>query len=83
MSLEVQNEMDVMLAHRRGMQFAKYSGLSLSEQTRFATAVSEICRNSLEYAMQGIIKFSIVQNNASNYLLAVIKDEGEGILNLP
>ena len=75
--------MDVMLAHRRGMQFAKYSGLSLSEQTRFATAVSEICRNSLEYAMQGIIKFSIVQNNASNYLLAVIKDEGEGILNLP
>lgn len=83
MSLEVQNEMDVMLAHRRGMQFAKYSGLSLSEQTRFATAVSEICRNSLEYAMQGIIKFSIVQNNASNYLLAVIKDEGEGIFNLP
>jgi len=83
MTLDVQNEMDVMLAHRRGMQFAKYSGLSLSEQTRFATAVSEICRNSLEYAMQGIINFSIGQNKANNYLLAVIKDEGKGISNLP
>ena len=82
MTLDVQNEMEVMLAHRRGMQFAKYSGLSLSEQTRFATAVSEICRNSLEYAIQGIITYSIVQNNASNYLLAVIKDEGKGISNL-
>ena len=82
MTLDVQNEMDVMLAHRRGMQFAKYSGLSLSEQTRFATAVSEICRNTLEYAIHGNIKFSIGQNKATNYLLAVIKDEGKGISHL-
>ena len=64
------------------MQFAKFSGLKSSEQTRFATAVSEICRNSLEYAVLGIIKFSLVQNKGRNYLLAVIKDEGKGISNL-
>ena len=55
LKLDIHNEMDVMLAHRRAMQFAKFSGISLAEQTRFATAVSEICRNTMEYARKGAI----------------------------
>lgn len=83
MTLDIQNEMDVMLAHRRAMQFAKYSGLSLPEQTRFATAVSEISRNSMEYAVNGSIKFSIGKIAENSFLSAVIKDEGKGISGLP
>lgn len=83
MKLEIQNEMDIMLAHRRGMQFAKFSGISFSEQTRFATAVSEICRNCLEYAMKGSITFSVIKTDKTAFLIAIIKDEGKGITNLP
>lgn len=83
MSLEISNEMDVMLAHRRGMQFAKFSGISLSEQTRFATAVSEICRNSLEYAVKGQIFFAVIHNADRLLLEAVIQDKGKGIKDLP
>jgi signal transduction histidine kinase len=82
MALDVNNEMDILLAHRRGMQFAKFSGMSLSEQTRFATAVSEICRNCVEYAFKGHIKFSIIKTGDKHALTAIIKDEGKGIRDL-
>jgi len=82
MSLDIQNEMDIMLAHRRAMQFAKFCGLTLSEQTRFATAVSEISRNTLEYAFKGTIRFSICREGESCSLHALVKDEGPGIANL-
>ena len=82
MALDINNEMDIMLAHRRGMQFARFSGMSLSEQTRFATAVSEICRNCVEYAFKGHIQYSIWKSGEKHSLLAVIKDEGKGIKNL-
>jgi signal transduction histidine kinase len=82
MSLDINNELDIMLAHRRGMQFAKFSGVSLSEQTRFATAVSEISRNCIEYAFNGHVHFSVVKETDKCFLLAVIKDEGKGIANV-
>ncbi len=82
MSLELNNELDIMLAHRRGMQFANFSGMSLSEQTRFATAVSEISRNCIEFAFSGVVSFSVVKMGDRCYLQAIIKDEGKGIANL-
>ena len=81
-TLDIQNEMDIILAHRRGMQFAKFSGLSLSEQTRFATAISEICRNCFEYATNGSIKFSVIKGDNVDFLAVVVKDEGKGITDL-
>jgi signal transduction histidine kinase len=82
LALDINNELDIMLAHRRGMQFAKFTGISLSEQTRFATAVSEICRNCVEYATRGHIQFSILKTGEKLALSAVIKDEGKGIKDL-
>ncbi|HUR66888.1 MAG TPA: sensor histidine kinase [Chitinophagaceae bacterium] len=81
-SFQIQNEMDIMLAHRRGMQFARFSGIGLSEQTRFATAISEICRNAFEYAGKGIIHFAVVLKKNKAALLATITDEGPGIRDL-
>lgn len=82
LKFDIHNEMDVMLAHRRAMQFAKFSGFSLAEQTRFATAVSEICRNTLEHAERGFILFTIRKNAGEFALEAVIRDEGSGIRDL-
>ena len=82
LKLDIHNEMDVMLAHRRAMQFAKFSGISLAEQTRFATAVSEICRNTMEYARKGAIVFTIRKNTNEFNLEALIRDEGPGISEL-
>lgn len=43
-TIALENEMDLILAHRRSMKLAELCGLSLSAQTTFATAVSEVAR---------------------------------------
>lgn len=46
-SLDLANEMDLILAHKRSMKLAEMCGLSLPVQTSFATAVSEIARAAM------------------------------------
>ncbi len=82
LTIDINNELDIMLSHRRGMQFSKYCGITLSEQTRFATAISELCRNVVEFAKTGTISFSILQEQDLTALVAVVKDEGPGIKDL-
>jgi len=81
--LDIENEMDIVLAHRRAMQVSKFAGSNISEQTRFATAVSEICRNALEFCKGGKIIYSIVPVRESFYdLEAIVSDCGPGIRDL-
>ncbi|PZR28850.1 MAG: hypothetical protein DI535_05345 [Citrobacter freundii] len=81
-SVNINNEMDVVLAHRRAMQIARFAGIGLSEQTRFATAVSEICRNCLEYANEGVIHFNAESAQDHHTIEAEIIDKGNGITGL-
>lgn len=75
----ISNEIDIVLAHRRAMQMARLGGVSLPEQTRFATAVSEICRNCLEYAREGMIVFYVDNNPDRPAVEAEVTDKGKGI----
>lgn len=42
--ISLDNEMDLILAHKKTMKLSELCGLSASLQTRFATAVSEVAR---------------------------------------
>ena len=82
-NLQIENEMDIVLAHRRAMQIAKFAGINIAEQTRFATAVSEICRNALEYCKEGTISYNITKVSKGSYVIvANISDCGSGIKGL-
>ena len=82
--INLENEMDIVLAYRRAMQIGRFTGINISEQTRFATAVSEICRNALEFCKAGDIVFQLDQKADNEYLLeGIVSDCGEGIENLP
>ena len=77
------NEMDIVLAYRRAMQIGKYAGLNISEQTRFATAVSEISRNAIDFCKGGDITFNMFQKNDAEYQVeALVTDCGSGINDL-
>lgn len=56
--------------------------MALASQTKFATAVSEICRNVIEHAGNGNIQFGLASDEGFNYLEALISDRGRGIGNL-
>ena len=45
--INLDNEMDLILAHKRCMKIAEMCGMPSSFQTRFSTAVSEIARCSI------------------------------------
>ena len=77
----LQFEQDVVLARQKARQIAGELGLVTQEQTRLATAVSEIARNAYRYAQGGLVTFT-VDSNTPPTLWIEIKDEGPGIENL-
>ncbi len=69
------NEMDLILAHKRSMRLAELAGLSLSAQTTFATAVSEVSRNTIDHGKNGCLVLSVSGGQREKYIIAKIIDE--------
>ncbi|PRY12751.1 phospho-acceptor domain-containing protein [Pontibacter ummariensis] len=82
LQISVSNELDVVLAYKRAMQLSERLNMAQANQTKFATAVSEICRNVVEYVGSGAIRFSIANDRGVHYLEALVTDRGRGIGNL-
>lgn len=68
------NEMDLILAHKRTMKLAELCGLSLSAQTTFATAVSEIARSSITYGSRSKLSLGIRTVRLTKDIVATISD---------
>jgi|GEM_PF-540401 len=71
----LENEMDLILAHRRAMRLAEIAGLSLSAQTTFATAVAEVARNTIENRKSGSLSLNVEVDQRDKYLVACLKDQ--------
>jgi signal transduction histidine kinase/CheY-like chemotaxis protein len=81
-SFSVRHEQDVVTARRRAAQVAALAGFDASEQTRIATAVSEIVRNAFRYAGSATVDVSIEGQTAPQVLIITVADHGRGIANL-
>ena len=57
--IDLENEMDLILASKRTMKLAELCGLSLTIQTALATAVSEIARCALSRARNITVKLMV------------------------
>jgi signal transduction histidine kinase/DNA-binding response OmpR family regulator len=79
--MEVRYEHDVVLARQRARQIAAALRFDSQEQTRIATAVSEIARNAFQYAGGGLVEFRL-DKTPEAMLTIVIRDKGAGIGNL-
>jgi len=78
LTLELRFEHDVVLTRQRARQIAHLFGFDLLDQTRIATAVSELARNVVRYAEYGRVEF-LVERSGVPALLIRIEDEGPGI----
>ena len=83
LSLQLRHERDVVLARQRARQIAALIGFQGQDQTRLATAVSEIARNAVAYAGGGKIEFLIEGNTAPQVFAMRVSDQGPGIADLP
>ena len=81
-TVAIRYEQDVVLARQRTRQIARELGFDMQDQTRLATAVSEVARNAFSYAGGGKVEFSIEGATAPQILLIRVIDDGPGIANL-
>lgn len=68
-STTLENEMDLILAYKKSIKIAELLGLTISTQTAFATAVSEVCREVIDKALEGILTLG-TENESSRYFIA-------------
>ena len=80
--ITVQHEQDVVTARQRAGQVAALLGFDPSEQTKIATAVSEIVRNAFRYTGSGRVDYFIEGETAPQLFAIVVTDRGPGIRNV-
>jgi PAS domain S-box-containing protein len=73
--ITLENEMDLILAYKRSMKLAELAGLSLSAQTTFATAVSEVSRNPIETGKKGCLILSVDYDKREKYIVACLQEQ--------
>lgn len=78
--VDVRAEDDVVRAHQTTRTIASQLGFSTFEQTRIATAMSEIARNALAYAGGGSVTIGLDDDREA--LSIVVSDRGRGIPDL-
>jgi signal transduction histidine kinase/DNA-binding response OmpR family regulator len=81
-SLFVRHEQDVVAARQRARQIAARLGFESQDQTRIATAVSEIARNAFMYGGGGKVEIAVEGRSAPQLLVMRVTDRGPGIRDL-
>jgi len=82
LTMTIAYEQDVVSARQRARQLGAALGLDAQDQTRLATAVSEIARNAFTYAKGGRVEFAVTRDRPPHRLVVTISDRGAGIPNL-
>ncbi len=82
LSIAVLHEHDVVLVRQRARQVAALLGFDTQDQTRIATALSEIARNAVSYAGGGRVEFRIEGTTPPQLFVIRVADHGPGIARL-
>lgn len=80
-TLDIRFENDVVLVRQKARTVAAALKFDMQDQTRIATAVSEIARNTFQYGGGGKAEFAL-QTTPRKVLFITIRDKGRGISNL-
>lgn len=78
-SFYIRSDGNVVETREYGRKLAAKIGFSKTDQTLIATAISEICRNIIEYAGSGDITIEFKNNKNRRGIIITAKDEGPGI----
>ena len=80
--IPIESSVDVVLARREGQALAKELGFGSADQTRLATAISELTRNVVQYAGSGHCQIDDISSLRFMEVRVVVSDSGPGIPDL-
>ena len=75
----IAHDADIVSARKAGRELGSSVGISGSDLTMIATAISEVARNILAYANSGEIVISALLEPGRKGVLVVARDSGPGI----
>ena len=77
--IDIRGERDIIVARSAGRNMARDLGFGSADQTRLATAISELTRNIIRYAGKGTCTISDLSNERDLIIHVVVEDSGPGI----
>ena len=81
-ALDLKADSDIVLARQAGRELAQEMGFGSADQTRLATAISELARNVIQYAGEGVCSMADESNQHLIRIRVVVEDAGPGIADL-
>ncbi len=82
LSFNLHHDQDVVTARRHAAEIASLLDFDVPDQTRIATAVSEIARNAFRYAGGGRVEFDVELEARPQRLVVRVLDDGPGVAEL-
>lgn len=76
---EIRSDADVVRVRQAARALAQHAKLSIVDQTKLVTAVSELARNTLIHGGGGVAEFEVVKEGARSGVRARFADTGPGI----
>jgi serine/threonine-protein kinase RsbT len=80
--IPVCSDEDVIVARKKVRTMAQELGLTVLDQTRLVTAVSELSRNIIVHAGEGKVSAFLCRDEDREGLKVVFEDQGTGIVDL-
>lgn len=79
MRVELKTVDDIIISRSAIKDMAKELGFGIVDQTKIATAVSELARNIVIYAGSGVLNVSAAMKNGRKGIEIICEDHGPGI----
>jgi len=80
--LPIRSTLDIVTARHAARELCERLGFGKADQTRLATAVSELARNVIQYAGEGTCLIEDISDERHRRIRVLIEDQGPGIPNL-
>jgi len=75
----IDSDADIVSARQKGRELASHCGFPSTDLAVVATAISELARNIVRYAVHGKIILRVVDNHGKRGIEVVATDDGPGI----
>jgi len=80
--VEIRGSTDLVTARQAGRDMARGLGFGSADQTRLATAISELTRNVIQYAGTGLCTIADKSDKSAIKIMVAVEDTGPGIPNI-
>lgn len=79
---EIHSAVDIVTARQRGRTLALDLGFNGTDVTLIAAAISEVARNIVDHAKQGVVVMGAAHEGSKQGIRIIARDEGPGISNV-